>query len=60
MSARKFGIRRIIALLLTFVFCILSLIGRIETENFMTIFTVIIGFYFGKSTALDNPSPRKE
>lgn len=43
-------IKKIIALLLTLVFCFLAAIGKITTEQFITIFTVIIGFYFGQST----------
>lgn len=52
--------RRIITLSLTLSFCFLSVIGKIDSKEFMTVFTVIIGFYFGGSTALDDPSGRKK
>lgn len=40
-------IKSIVTLILTIVFAYLSVIGKIGSEQFITIFTVIIGFYFG-------------
>ena len=40
-------IKSIVTILLTLVFCYLSIIGLITAELFMTIFVVVIGFYFG-------------
>lgn len=40
-------IKSIVTILLTLVFCYLSVIGLISAELFMTIFVVVIGFYFG-------------
>ena len=40
-------IKSIVTLLLTLVFCYLSIIQVIAPEMFMTVFTVIIAFYFG-------------
>ena len=40
-------IKSIVTLLLTLVFCYLSVIRVIAPELFMTVFTVIIAFYFG-------------
>ncbi|ATD55139.1 hypothetical protein [Clostridium chauvoei] len=47
------SVRKIIALLVTIVFCYLSIIGRISSSEFIPVFSMIIGYYFGKSTALD-------
>ena len=44
---KLFAIKSIVTLLLTGVFCYLSVTGRITPELFMTIFVVVIGFYFG-------------
>ena len=44
--ARLIDVKSIVTLLLTVVFCVLCLIGILPTE-FLTIYTVIIGFYFG-------------
>ena len=40
-------VKSIVTLALTIVFCALSVIGAISGEQFLTIFTVVIGFYFG-------------
>lgn len=44
-------IKKIIALLLTIVFAILSLRGFISSSEFLTIFSMVIAFYFGQSSA---------
>lgn len=41
------SIKSIVTILLTLVFCYLSIIGAITAELFMTIFVVVVGFYFG-------------
>ena len=40
-------VKSIVTLALTGVFAYLAVTGKITPELFMTIFTVIIGFYFG-------------
>lgn len=40
-------VKSIITILLTVVFSYLAIVGRITGEQFLTIFTVVIGFYFG-------------
>lgn len=40
-------VKSIVTILLTLVFCYLSIIKVISPELFMTVFTVIIAFYFG-------------
>ena len=40
-------VKSIVTILLTFVFGYLSIVGDISSELFMTVFTVIISFYFG-------------
>jgi general stress protein CsbA len=42
-------IKKIIALVLTLVFAILSIKGTISAEQFITVFSMIIGFYFSQS-----------
>lgn len=44
---RLLTIKSIVTILLTIVFCILALCGTIDGGQFLTIFTVVIGFYFG-------------
>ena len=40
-------VKSIMTLLLTLVFCVLALCGVVTGAEFQTIFTVIVGFYFG-------------
>ena len=41
------AVKSIVTIMLTIVFCVLSLLGIIDAQMFLTIFTVVIGFYFG-------------
>ena len=40
-------VKSIVTLILTIVFAVLSLTGKITAEQFLTAYTVIISFYFG-------------
>ena len=40
-------VKSIVTILLTIVFCILAYRHDISAEQFLTIFTVVISFYFG-------------
>lgn len=44
-------VKKIIALLLTIVFCILSIKQKVSSQEFLTVFSLVIAFYFGQSTA---------
>ncbi len=54
------SVRKTIALLLTIVFCYLSIVGKIETQQFIPIFTMIIGYYFGKSNNIEDTVDNNE
>ena len=45
--AKLINVKSIVTITLTTVFSALSLKGKITPESFLTIFTVVIGFYFG-------------
>lgn len=45
--AKLVNVKSIITLILCGVFAYLSIIGQILPDQFLTIFTVIISFYFG-------------
>ena len=45
--AKLINIKSIVTILLTMVFCYLSVVQVIPAELFMTVFTVVIAFYFG-------------
>ena len=40
-------VKSIVTILLTMVFCVLAIRRDISAEQFITIFTVVISFYFG-------------
>lgn len=44
-------VKSIVTLLLTTVFCVLALRQSITAEQFLTIFTTVIAFYFGTQYA---------
>lgn len=45
--AKLINVKSIVTLILTFVFAYMSIVGIIAGEQFLTIFTVVISFYFG-------------
>lgn len=47
-------VKSIMTLTLTFVFAVLVLRLIVSAEQFMTIFTMIVGFYFGVQSAKSN------
>ncbi|NCC17289.1 MAG: hypothetical protein EOM28_13380 [Clostridia bacterium] len=53
-------VKSIVTVLLTVVFSYLSIVGRISGEQFLTIFSVVVAFYFGtqyqkgKEEVMDN------
>lgn len=49
--AKLIDVKSIVTLVLTGVFAYLAITGLITPENYMTIFTVIIAFYFGTQAA---------
>ena len=48
--AKLIDVKSIVTLVLTGVFAYLAIIAKVSAENYMTIFTVIIAFYFGTQT----------
>ena len=45
--AKLIDVKSIMTLLLTIVFCVMALCGVITGQEFLTIFVVVVGFYFG-------------
>lgn len=52
--AKLIKVKTIVTLMLTVVFCYLAAIGVIAAELFVSIFTVVIGFYFGSQAEKRN------
>lgn len=49
--AKLIDVKSIVTILLTAVFCVLAVKNDISSEQFLTIFTVVISFYFGTQSA---------
>lgn len=45
--ARLIDVKSIVTIILTGVFSMLAITGRVQADQFLTVFTVIIAFYFG-------------
>jgi 5-bromo-4-chloroindolyl phosphate hydrolysis protein len=43
-------VKSIVTIFFSGVFCFLSVTGKISAEQFLTVFTVVISFYFGTQT----------
>jgi hypothetical protein len=41
------NVKSIVTIMMSIVFCMLSLYGEITSEQFMTVFATVIAFYFG-------------
>ena len=45
------SIKSLVTLAMTGVFCVLALKGSLTGQDFLTVFTTVIAFYFGTQTA---------
>ena len=45
--AKLINVKSLVTMALTAVFCVLAVKDKISAEQFLTVFTVIISFYFG-------------
>ena len=49
-------VKSLVTLVLTAIFAVLALRGTISGSDFLTIFTVVIGFYFGTQRVAEDKS----
>lgn len=54
MIGKLLTVKSIVTLMLTAVFAFLAITGKVTAEQFMTVFTVIVGFYFGTQRVKDD------
>ena len=45
--SKRRTVKSIVTILLTVVFSVLAIVGKVSATEFMTVFTVVISFYFG-------------
>lgn len=48
--ANLLTVKSIVTIILTVVFAYLPVMGQVSTDQFLTVFTVVIAFYFGTQT----------
>lgn len=48
--AKLIDVKSLVTLALTAVFAVLALSGRLSADQFQTVFTTVIAFYFGTQT----------
>ena len=49
--ANLLAVKSLVTVILTVVFAYLAVTGHVSTEQFLTVFTVVIAFYFGTQAA---------
>lgn len=52
-------VKSIVTLLLTVVFCVLSITGVVNGQEFLTVFTTVIAFYYGTQAARKESKPEE-
>lgn len=52
------SVRKVISIMLSLLFCYMVYDGRVDSDQMVPLYTMVLGFYFGKSTALDTPKER--
>ena len=54
------SVKKIISILLTIVFCILRITKHIGSTEFLSVFSMVIGYYFGASVSRQATNEAKE
>jgi hypothetical protein len=58
--AKLIDVKSIVTLALTAVFSALSISGRLSPDQFQTVFTTVIAFYFGTQASKEKTTTTKE
>ena len=57
--AKLIDVKSIMTILLTIVFCTLAITDEITSEQFMTIYAVVVSFFFGVKSGKDSSQQDK-
>ena len=57
---KLFSVKSIVTVILTVVFSVLSIRGTITGDQFLTVFTVVVAFYFGTQAQKKTATEGKE
>lgn len=58
--AKLIDVKSIVTLALTAVFAALSVTGKLSPDQFQTVFTTVIAFYFGTQSVKPNKETKEE
>lgn len=58
--AELIGVRKIIALMMAGTFVVLAFMGGLDPTYIYSTISLVLGYYFGKSTALDKTNDKSE
>lgn len=58
--AKLIDVKSILTLVLTAVFAVLSIRGTISSSEFLSVFTLVVGFYFGVQHERKNSAEAKD
>ena len=53
--ANLLAVKSLVTVMLTAVFAYLAISGHVSTEQYLTVFTVVIAFYFGTQAEKSSP-----
>lgn len=56
--AKLIDVKSIMTLTLTVVFCILAAVGAVTAEQFLTVYTVVVSFFFGVKSGQETPKEK--
>lgn len=59
-AANLLAVKSIVTVILTAVFAYLAVAGQVTTEQFLTVFTVVIAFYFGTQAEKNSLKPTEQ
>ena len=58
--ANLLAVKSIVTIVLTAVFAYLAVAGQVTTDQFLTVFTVVIAFYFGTQAEKNSLKPTEQ
>ncbi len=58
--AKLIDVKSLVTLTLTLIFAVLSLTGKLSAEQFQTVFSTVIAFYFGTQHQKNSAGKREE
>ena len=58
--AALLAVKSVVTIILTLIFAYLAVKGQVSTDQFLTVFTVVIAFYFGTQAEKNSLKPTEQ